>query len=311
MGPEPHVVKADMAQLEDSKAPAVLPPTPTAGGAEVVAVAVSPLKGKAVQEAEAAAAVEAVEAAAKAHAEAHAEGYIDGDADTDAGSFVDTSAETPRASLSSSMEAFAALEGGKEEVPGITAGAGEGSMPSGGGFGELFGVGTGPAAAGEAKETEGDRGRQEQRQGRGMGASNAEREESEEKKEQQAEEATLHEAAEVAALVAEAMALADDGGNLGTALYTAGGGEEDGGAVEAEQVDDYSDDSSERGGRSSADGGAFASSKSILTWTEGEDVEDGDAERDAEEVKALVAEALALIKEASEDATTGGEAPGY
>ena len=81
--------------------------------------------------------------------------------------------------------------------------------------------------------------------------------------------------------------------------------------MEAEQVDDYSDGSSERGGRASHDRGAFASSKSILTWTEGEDVEEGDAERDAEEVKALVAEALALIKEASEDATMAGEAPGY
>lgn len=308
--PEAYVVKADGAQLAKSEAPAAMPTTPTIASAGVVAVVMSPMKGKAVQEVEAAAAVEAVEAAAKAHAEAHAEGYIDGDADTDAGSFVDALAVTPRAALSSSIDAFMALEGGEKEASGLTAGAMEGTRPSGGS--NLFRVSTDSTAAGEAKKTEADENRQEEHQERGMGTPNAEREESgEEKKEQEGEETSFHEAAEVAALVAEAMALADDDGNVETALYPAVEGEEEGGAVEAEQVDDYSDDSSERGGRASADGMAFASSKSILTWTEGEDVEDGDAERDAEEVKALVAEALALIKEASEDATTGGQAPGY
>lgn len=46
----------------------------------------------------------------------------------------------------------------------------------------------------------------------------------------------------------------------------------------------------------------FGSSKSILNWNEGDSMEEGDAERDAAEVKALVAEAMALVMEASTDA---------
>ncbi|CAN0178895.1 unnamed protein product [Ectocarpus sp. 13 AM-2016] len=47
--------------------------------------------------------------------------------------------------------------------------------------------------------------------------------------------------------------------------------------------------------------GVFRSARSILTWKEDDEQEEGDAEREAEEVQALVAEALALVQEANAD----------
>lgn len=300
LDPEARVVKADDAQLAEAEAPPTLP-------AMLPAAAMSPAESEAVRETEeAAAAVEAVEAAAKAHATAHAEGFIDGDADTDADSFVDALAETPARPSPVPMHTFVKsfLGGGEgEEEDDEEDNFG---LPVGAAGGTPFGVRVGAksAVAGGPKWMEGGGDRPEQREEREMAASG------EEKKEDEGEQDSFHEAAEVAALVAEAMAMAEEDEQHATVLYPADDGEDDGAAVIAKQVDDSSDDRSERGGRAALDGPSFASSKSILTWKEGENVEDGDAERDAEEVAALVAEALALVKEASENAGAGS-APGY
>lgn len=126
------------------------------------------------------------------------------------------------------------------------------------------------------------------------------------------EQSPVDEAAEVAALVAEAMALADKDGNVVEALYQVAGDE---GASDTapRQAADGSTDGAQAATSSNprktvgelAKTGSFGSSKSILTWAEGDGTEEGDAERDAQEVQALVAEALALVKEASEEAKDG------
>lgn len=101
------------------------------------------------------------------------------------------------------------------------------------------------------------------------------------------------EAAAVAALVAEAMALADENDDrlsddVGASVNPMGASQ-----WRSNPTKSISDlVAAER---------KFASSKSLLSWKEGEPIEDGDAERDAVEVQALVAEALALVREADLD----------
>lgn len=101
------------------------------------------------------------------------------------------------------------------------------------------------------------------------------------------------EAAAVAALVAEAIALADENedrlsDDVGASINPMGASQ-----WRSNPTKSISDlVAAER---------KFASSRSLLSWKEGEPIEDGDAERDAVEVQALVAEALALVREADLD----------
>lgn len=101
------------------------------------------------------------------------------------------------------------------------------------------------------------------------------------------------EAAAVAALVAEAIALADENedrlsDDVGASINPMGATQ-----WRSNPTKSISDlVAAER---------KFASSRSLLSWKEGEPIEDGDAERDAVEVQALVAEALALVREADLD----------
>lgn len=261
-------------------------------GAQAQAAVTAEIQAKAATEA-------AVACAAAAAAAAAAKGYIDADADTDAdeGPFENDMAEAVRGGMPTSLGNFeGALQEQKTEM-GTNGGVAKEAVP-------VVGVdgGSGPVAADANALDEGDRpkteleNRQEEREQVGVEAVVEEPEEDEEN--------PFDEAADVAALVAEAMALADKDGNHVDALYQVAGDED--GSDLAEQIDGFSEDES---ASSPTDGGGelfqignLASSKSILTWTEGEGTEDGDAERDAQEVKALVAEALALVKEASEDA---------
>ena len=103
------------------------------------------------------------------------------------------------------------------------------------------------------------------------------------------------EAAAVAALVAEAMALADVdedrfAGDGDSASTGPGDVSRQRRTIPKRSIRDLV-----------AAEGNFASSRSLLSWSEGEPIEDGDAERDAEEVQALVAEALALLRETEVD----------
>lgn len=132
------------------------------------------------------------------------------------------------------------------------------------------------------------------------------------RKEGLAEETALDSSAALAALVAEAMALAGGDGMQVDKLHCDEGDNafSDTRATRHGDGPSSHDDevapSSQNSVRSAIQhGGAFGSSKSILNWTDGDVMEEGDAERDADEVQALVAEALALVKEADEDAKVG------
>lgn len=116
------------------------------------------------------------------------------------------------------------------------------------------------------------------------------------------------EAAEVAALVAEAMALADKESDHAIASRRLTGEDVHEGDTESE-VDSEDVASAPRAKRPNVEMSdaeeSWGSGRSALSWREGgpvEEEEDGDAERDAEEVQALIAEALALVNEGSDDA---------
>lgn len=114
------------------------------------------------------------------------------------------------------------------------------------------------------------------------------------------------EASGVEALVANAMALADAAENDAEGLHGPGSYESGGGGEQFHTARTAASDkeyASPRGSvRDVVTSGVFGSAKSASTWNDGEDTDGGDAEREAEEVQALVAEALALVKEANEDA---------
>lgn len=112
---------------------------------------------------------------------------------------------------------------------------------------------------------------------------------------------SLHgEASGVDALVANAMALADAAENDAEGLYEGAGREQFHTATTSVSDKEYA---SPRGSvRDVVTSGVFGSAKSASNWNDGEETDGGDAEREAEEVQALVAEALALVKEANEDA---------
>lgn len=114
----------------------------------------------------------------------------------------------------------------------------------------------------------------------------------------------FNEADKVAALVAEAMELADkDGTSYAEALYPAAGDVALAGrGQKADPAIETSTEAKAMPLSERLEEGRFGSGRSILHYTEGEAAEEGNAEKDAEEVKALIAEALALVKEAAEDA---------
>ncbi|CAM9303867.1 unnamed protein product, partial [Ectocarpus sp. 4 AP-2014] len=78
-------------------------------------------------------------------------------------------------------------------------------------------------------------------------------------------------------------------------VYDLAGGE----AAAATGTNEYA--SSRGSGGDAATPGVFRSARSMLSWKEDDEQEEGDAEREAEEVQALVAEALALVQEANAD----------
>ncbi|CBJ31260.1 hypothetical protein Esi_0241_0016 [Ectocarpus siliculosus] len=88
---------------------------------------------------------------------------------------------------------------------------------------------------------------------------------------------------------------ADTGALHRYGVYDLAGGE----AAAATGTNEYA--SSRGSGGDAATPGVFRSARSILTWKEDDEQEEGDAEREAEEVQALVAEALALVQEANAD----------
>lgn len=115
----------------------------------------------------------------------------------------------------------------------------------------------------------------------------------------------------VDALVANAMALADAAENDAEGLYGVGGGGYEGRVGDGEQFHTATTSASDKeygsplgSVRDVVTSGVFGSAKNTPpSWNEGEETDGGgDAEREAEEVQALVAEALALVKEANDDA---------
>ncbi|CAM9815808.1 unnamed protein product [Ectocarpus fasciculatus] len=90
---------------------------------------------------------------------------------------------------------------------------------------------------------------------------------------------------------------ADTGALHQYGVYDLAGGDA---AATATGINEYAS-SRGSGGGDAATPGVFKSARSILTWKEDDEQEEGDAEREAEEVQALVAEALALVQEANAD----------
>ena len=124
-----------------------------------------------------------------------------------------------------------------------------------------------------------------------------------ESEEQEDADSLQGEASGVDALVANAMALADAAETDAEGLAFEGGGAGDQFHTATTSTSDK-DYASPRGSvREVVSSGVFGSAKSAANsnWNDGEDTDGGEAEREAEEVQALVAEALALVKEANQD----------
>ena len=124
-----------------------------------------------------------------------------------------------------------------------------------------------------------------------------------ESEEQEDADSLQGEASGVDALVANAMALADAAETDAEGLAFEGGGAGDQFHTATTSASDK-DYASPRGSvREVVSSGVFGSAKSAANsnWNDGEDTDGGEAEREAEEVQALVAEALALVKEANQD----------